>query len=199
MHSSPAPFLSYSCSAHLEQKRVGVTSANSELLASVTPNRNKMRMKIRSQSCYEDQPTLPPWEEASQPRAAQAQGIFCCSVTVFCGGCRLSQSRLRGAACQGKAAGTPVAEGTRDSNGRVRIIKRPFYASGLEWLWVSSSEGSGSQALSSRGPMMRHLKRSLQIHSSQRQFAHMLICWTADSISRDTDLPPIKELPSRAL
>jgi len=41
MCSTPAPFLSYSCSAHLEQKRVGGISASSELLASVTPRETR--------------------------------------------------------------------------------------------------------------------------------------------------------------
>lgn len=35
---------------------------------------------------------------------------------------------------QSKAAGTPVAEGTRDAARRVSIAKRPFCGRDLEWM-----------------------------------------------------------------
>lgn len=137
-----------------------------------------MRMKIKLQPCNYEQPTLPPWEGASKPGTA-AVGDFC-AAALHCSarGRRLSQSSLHRMAGQNRAAGTPVAERTRDAARKVSIAKRTFcgvvlYGCGLGGgrQKVSSSEESSSQALSSRGLTMR-LFSALQIHQPTLLCSH---------------------------
>lgn len=107
MKFTTALFLSYSCSAHLELMRVGVTSADVELLPSVTPR--DMRMKIKSHSCCS-----PPREDMRRPRQASAQGIFCHSITASCGDCGAFAERLVQGGLPRDSSCHSSEEGTRD-------------------------------------------------------------------------------------